>query len=385
MDRTLKDSTLHTGLDSSCKTMAALVQSYSQQSTAVAMLQPRPSSASGMLQTSSPSHSLQQYPTNSIQSATFQPMNTGIGSSGYRRYTSGSPIAPYAFTSTPNLANQSQGLSGPYLRTDQRTSSAPTVPQSQQFNFTNRTRYPPAASTSTTSSTSSSDLSVGRKSMTRDDSQISQPARDLSGHGRSQSALVTSMPINLAPPKVSSPVRVSPDRYRRSNNRRVEHPNAPTPISTTIQTASTSHALPNVMRFYGASTGQAAPAQEGAVDDIHLNRTVHEQAKRYRRRSIHTIDGSDYAVGEIHLGSTAPAPQGLRHHSSTSVDQQSQLHHPVRTSPSTTPLPGSSHGRNGSSESVKSTRSSVRPTSVSAQTFSTHYLRNATRLHFGQK
>jgi hypothetical protein len=139
--------------------------------------------------------------------------------------------------------------------------------------------------------------------------------------------------------------------------------------------------MPNVMQFYGSSTQQqtmphqafniqqlpqfskGSPTQGsgGAVDDMQLNRNMaQDQAKRYRRRSIHTIDASEY--GGIPAGLSQ---QGSRQVSSANgrIDHQQ---HPLRSSPVLAIRPESSHGRNGSSESVNSIRSShhSRPNSV---------------------
>jgi hypothetical protein len=139
--------------------------------------------------------------------------------------------------------------------------------------------------------------------------------------------------------------------------------------------------MPNVMQFYGNSTQQQVMPHQtfniqplpqfskgsstqgfgGAVDDMQLNRNMaQDQAKRYRRRSIHTIDASEYS--EIPAGLSQ---QGSRQVSSANgrIDQQQ---HPLRSSPVLATRPESSHGKNGSTESVNSIRSShhSRPNSV---------------------
>lgn len=370
--------------------MAALVQSYSQQSSTVTMLQTRPSSASGILQTSSQTPSPHQYPANPAQRNSFHGMNNGMGISNYRGHTAVAPIAPYAFTSTPSLATPGQRIQGPHLRPDQRTSSAPAVAtqNTESGNPGNRSRYPAPASISTTSSSSSSDLSTfAQKSGSRDDSVITGTTRVPSGKPRPHSTIITSATSpNLAPPAVSSPVKSSPDRYRRSNNRRAE---SSTNGPSNAQPSTGASAIPNVMQFYGSSTKQTTPAMNTyqgfnlqmpqfsrpagnvnpalgvVVDDMQLNRHVsQDQAKRYRRRSIHTIDAGDYATGGGNPISAGLLKQGSRQVSSANgrIDQQQ---HPLRSSPVVTVRPASSHGRNGSTESVNSTQSNSRPNSVS--------------------
>ncbi|KAH8595763.1 hypothetical protein B0O99DRAFT_141955 [Bisporella sp. PMI_857] len=361
--------------------MAALVQSYPQQSTTVTMLQTRPSSASGILQAPSQAPSHHQYPANQghTQRNSFHGLSNISGGSTYRGQTM-TPIAPYAFSSTPNLTTPGQRLqSGPHLRADQRTSSAPIVPTSDVGIGSHRSRYPAPASTSTTSSSSSSDRSaLSQKPGSRDDSTISTTNRSLSGGVRSQTSIFTTTP-SLAPPvPVSSAAKPSPDRYRRPNNRRAD--TAPTNgQQTASQLGSSGSAMPNVMQFYGGGTQQSshtASAFQGsdmqapslslqsssnigaAVDDLQINHhTTENQAKRYRRRSIHTIEGNQYAYdGTNPISAAGLQKQGSRQVSSANgrIDQQQ---HPLRSSPVVNVRPGTSHGRNVSSESVNSIRS----------------------------
>jgi hypothetical protein len=369
--------------------MAALVQSYPQQSSTVTMLQTRPSSASGILQTSSQTPSHHQYPANPTQRNSFHGINNGMGLSNYRGHTAVAPIAPYAFTSTPSLATPGQRTQGPHLRPDQRTSSAPAVTtmQPESGNPGSRSRYPAPASVSTTSSSSSSDLSsLGQISGSRDDSITTGTSRVPGGNPRPHSTIFTSS----TSPNLASAARTAPDRYRRPNNRRAESsPNVQQSYAqqSNAQQASVASSMPNVMQFYGSSTtqqanspmppfqgfnlqmpelsrpaGKVSPAAGGASDDMLFNRhTSQDQAQRYRRRSIHTIDAGAHSGNPTSAGLIM---QGSRQVSSANgrIDHQQ---HPLRSSPIVTVRPASSHGRNGSSESVNSTRSNSRPSSVS--------------------
>jgi hypothetical protein len=349
--------------------MAALVQSYPQQSSTVTMLQTRPSSASGMLQTSSQTQSHHPYPSSQqMKRNSFHGLNNGMGMSSYPGQTV-APIAPYAFTSTPNLAMPNQRPQGPHLRQDLRTASAPSVPTLESGMVGNRSRYPAKPSVSTTSSSSSSDLSsMSQKSGTRDDSAIVGTARVVTGTARPHSTVITSS-STLSPPTLSSPVKPSPDRYRRPNNRRSESfTELPAP-QPTVSTAS----IPNVINFYGNNSQQTTPVESSqnlnnfqvpqfsrssagytpgvAADDMLLNRNApQDPAKRYRRRSIHTIDAGDYSGS----GRAGLSQQGSRQVSSANgrID-----HHPLRSSPVVDIRPASSHGRNGSTESANSARS----------------------------
>jgi hypothetical protein len=366
--------------------MAALVQSYPQQSSTVTMLQTRPSSASGILQTGPQTQSHHPYPSSQhMQRNSFHGMNTGsMGMSSYRGQTV-APIAPYAFTSTPNLALPGQRAQVPHLRQDMRTSSAPSIPTFDSGYGGNRSRYPSRPSVSTTSSSSSSDLSsLSHKSGSRDDSALVGTARVVSNTARPHSTIIASSPT-LSPPTISAPIKPSPDRYRRPNNRRPDSFADPIQPQTSVSTSS----IPNVIQFYGNHAQQSTPIQSNqslhnfqvpqfsrspagyspgvAADDMVLRRnTAQDPAKRYRRRSIHTIDAGDYG-GPMSAGLLQ---QGSRQVSSANgrIDQGRIDQHPLRSSPVMGIRPASSHGRHGSTESVNSTRSGSghhsRPSSV---------------------
>jgi len=355
--------------------MAALVQSYPQQSSTFTMLQTRPSSASGILQNASQAQSQHQYPANpqQMQRNSIHGMSNGMGITNYRGHTAVAPIAPYAFTSTPSLATPGQ-RQGPHLRADQRTTSAPSGMGQHSESGQNRSRYPAPLSVSTTSSSSSSDLSsMSHRSGAKDDSVITGTARIVSGGARPHSVVMSPSNGNLAPPNLASQAKPPPDRYRRPNNRRAESVSSQQQPSTP-----TGSSMPNVMQFYGNSTQQPSlptispqsfslqmpqfskpttgfTSVGTSADDMALNRNTSQEAmKRYRRRSIHTIDAADYGGMSGGL-----LQQGSRQVSSANgrIDQQQ---HPLRSSPVGVIRPSSSHGRNGSSDSVNSTRSVAR-------------------------
>ncbi|KAG9248268.1 hypothetical protein BJ878DRAFT_476617 [Calycina marina] len=352
--------------------MATLVQSYPQQSSTVTMLQTRPTSASEILQASSANTS-HQYPTSAShkQRSSFHGLSNG--SSSYRGQPA-TPIAPYAFTATPNLTSLpvQKMHGGPHLRSDQRTTSAPAGYTGESLN---RSRYPAPASISTTSSTSSSERSaMSQKSGSKDDSSISSTSRlsTTSLASRPQSTMFTQPSSNLD----RSSSKPTPDRYRRPNNRRVDS----APVVHTATPVNVSN-LPNVMQFYGTnaaapnspntnspsgfkvqmppltkdSPNSSSPTVGVAADDLQINRHMSEnQARRYRRRSIHTIEASNHTyeglVGGLQM-------QGSRQVSSANGRIDHQQQHPLRSSPIMALRPGTSNGRNSSSESVHSIRS----------------------------
>jgi hypothetical protein len=99
-------------------------------------------------------------------------------------------------------------------------------------------------------------------------------------------------------------------------------------------------------------------ALRAAVDDMHLRRQpAREEAARYRRRSIHTIDIGDQADAQL----WGLVPQG---HRQGLVAQEHQ--HPLRSSPVLSNRPASSPSRSGSSEAILSARGNqAQPASVS--------------------
>ena len=374
--------------------MAALVQAYPQQTSTVTMLQTRPSSASGILQNPGQGQS-HNYPTNTSQSSrnSFHGINNAMGVSTYRGATAVAPIAPYAFTSTPSLNLPGQRTASvPHIQANHRTSSAPgSVPTLRQTESTNgpRSRYPAPASVSTTSSSGSSELSsLSQRSGAKDDSTVAASTRISSGNPRPNSTFLSGNGVNLAPSPQSSPGKATPDRYRRPNNARSQSSSTSSITNATVHTAQAS-TLPNVMQFYSGDTQKPVTAASPAfnlqmpqftsqnldlnanlktVDDSQVNRhTSHDQAKRYRRRSIHTIDAGDYSAGAPNPSPAGLLQQGSRQSSSANGRIDHQQQHPLRSSPIVNVRPPSSHGRSGSGDSVKSARDSIhsRPTSVS--------------------
>lgn len=356
------------------------------------MLQTRPSSASGILQTSQNQSHL-QYPPNASQMkrSSFHGMSNGMGVSNYRGQTSVAPIAPYAFTSTPSLSTASQrAQGGPHLRKEQRTYSAPIVPTFQQpevENGSNRSRHPATASLSTTSTSSSSELSsLSHRSGSKDDSALpSSVARISTPAPRPHSTIITSATSSLSLPSTSAPVKPSLDRYRRPGNRRTESSTTNGQQSSPLPSSISS--MPNFTSFYANAAQNPRPLKNSdkfslqtqqfsdapsshtsihgvTADDMLLNRQTQNQAKRYRRRSIHAIDANDYAHFRGDPISAGIYQQGSRqvHSAPGSSDR-----HPLRSSPMVAVRPTTAHGRNGNAESVNSARSShnSRPSSVS--------------------
>ncbi|KAI1755408.1 hypothetical protein F4782DRAFT_404140 [Xylaria castorea] len=313
--------------------MAALVQTYPQQSGTVTLLQTRSPSATGIMPGTSQGHSSQTYGNH--QRHVYHG-SSGIvgGQAGYRNGTV-APIQPYAFTSTPSLANSGQmPQHGGY-----RTSSGTTVPNLPQL-------VDP-----------------------RMQSTIPMTRPLLNG---------TSSQPTFAQVAAS---KASPERYRRPAPR---HTDSSPPVVQSQQVQSSagqsgsgtstaaqlynSRPMPRSQGIASNRPQSASGSLTGAtMDDMHIYRHPNDdESKRYRRRSIHSINSSDYFV--------APAPQnfnqiaepfqsdrvtGLKKQGGNEKEQR-----PTRVVPLPPPAGNASHVRNGSSESVVSSRSSnSRPSS----------------------
>ncbi|KAL2813741.1 hypothetical protein BJX63DRAFT_214315 [Aspergillus granulosus] len=307
--------------------MAALVQTIPQQSSAVPVLQTRPSSSSGAFTTS---QSLQQ--TNSRNSAmSWNTYNTPAANSG--GYRQGHQIvAPYAFTTTPNLSNspntaQNRQSWSPSLRPDNRTSSsAPSAPQipanAAHVGVSSRpVHHTAAGSVSTSSSTSSIQSHISK-----DDTAIPSP-RPLRGDPSVRPLSTANLPsptppfMNISSPTVSRP---SPDRYRRGNRR------SDSPAGTSTALPGSVPASPPIPdENLQPSTSPGPLGVRSLVPDNNMQTIGHtrapsaddvarpekpqpELAKRYRRRSWGNIDNTGLINLQLHLPASSPGimPKG---------------------------------------------------------------------------
>ncbi|KAI0118796.1 hypothetical protein GGR51DRAFT_133215 [Nemania sp. FL0031] len=311
--------------------MAALVQTYPQQSGTVTLLQTRPDSATGIMPGPSQGHAGQTY--GNPQRNVYHGSSGSIGGqAGYRSGTV-APIQPYAFTSTPSLATTGQlSQHGGY-----RTSSGTTVPTLPQLV----------------------------------DSRV-------------QSSMA---PTRQANPTMIQPTfaqvvaaKASPERYRRPAPRQMDS----SPVVQTQQTpqgaiVSSGVGMATPVQLYNPRAVPRSPGMvttrpqsahgsltSATMDDMHLYRQpTDDESKRYRRRSIHSINSSDYFNAQPpNFKQTAEPFQsdgsvGSRKQGGVEKEQK-----PTRVVPLPPPAGGASHVRNGSSESIVSSRSSnSRPSS----------------------
>ncbi len=321
------------------------------------MLQSRPSSSGATFQ--------QQHSTSRIQQMPRFPSSSNAGS--YRGLSSGL-VAPYAFTSTPQLTNNAalfQNAGPPHLRPQNRTLSAPNLLAGNQPPLSGGPILSPrqriAASSSLSTSSSSNSLQLSQKSMddasilTRETS-VDVPARPKSTLGVSPSS---STPMNNS---LSSP-KPSPDRYRNANRPQVDFSSSSG--SNRIQAASASPSGSGMLAvghlYSGQSLSPNSPparmvqtmrtdrpgqSRNASTEDLNLPR-LHSNvdlAQRYRRRSV----GSFEAAADLPK-SPSQTPSVQMHASRGETRER-------RQSPETQ-RPVSSHAHHGSSDSVSSTRS----------------------------
>lgn len=250
--------------------------------------------------------------------------NTSVGGMGggtYRGHPPLAPVAPYAFTSTPVILNTTNPLrqhpTAPVLRQENRTTSASTVP---------------SLSSPTTYTTAKPSPDRYRRSNRRPEPAASQSASPSPQNGPVSSPGSASAPVAqpcVAPSQSSNsstPTLTSYPAFRGSPSSQIV--NDPSPAST--------------VRLLSA-------------DDLSLPRqtTTVEQAKRYRRRSISSLEMKEHAAqtaeskAQLSLDPKSHAP------SAGALEDHGEAQRPL-----TAPTASSYHGRNDSKDSTGSTSTS---------------------------
>lgn len=270
--------------------MAALVQGYPQQSGTVTMLQTRPSSASGMLQTIPTQPASQHRPAGSQRQNGIHALPSSASTPAIHRGPG--PIQPYAFTTTPTALN-------PPTQWQQvrahRTGSSPAVPNIQALDLS-RSRY--AASSSMTNLPSTVNISLHTNIGSRDDSTI--PARPATSPRPANPNTATQSSTPSA-----TPPRPLPERYRRSALRpdpSVLSPATSPVAATTSGNVNDAPSLtlpdPNSLSLLRPSPppGKNRPnscvaSARSPVDDFSVPRgQTQEEIKKIRRRSLPALD-----------------------------------------------------------------------------------------------
>ena len=254
------------------------------------MLQTRPSSASGMLQTIPTQPASQHRPAGSQRQNGIHALPSSASTPAIHRGPG--PIQPYAFTTTPTALN-------PPTQWQQvrahRTGSSPAVPNIQALDLS-RSRY--AASSSMTNLPSTVNISLHTNIGSRDDSTI--PARPATSPRPANPNTATQSSTPSA-----TPPRPLPERYRRSALRpdpSVLSPATSPVAATTSGNVNDAPSLtlpdPNSLSLLRPSPppGKNRPnscvaSARSPVDDFSVPRgQTQEEIKKIRRRSLPALD-----------------------------------------------------------------------------------------------
>ena len=364
--------------------MAALVQSFPSPSSTITMLQARPSS-SDAFQSGSQSHQQHQRSPTVPRNMYNTPVG-GMASGNYRGHTSTAPVSPYAFTSTPVTSNGGNPLrqhpATPHLRQENRTTSAPVMSFTQPMVSSSATTSDrprlPAVSTA-----APLDLAMGSK----DDASIASPTAK-QNTSRPLSSTELNSPSLPTPPSFPATNKPSPDRYRR-NNRRPETQGSSTATTTTpagsalpsgsgmatvghlYNVPTQSSSIPALSTYPLYRRSQSPLSQSGSdgssatlisSDDMNIHKpSTSEQAKRYRRRSISSLEAKEY-TSQTFEAPAQPLTQP-KTYAAMLAGPAPQERKEARV-PAAIQRPGSSHGRQGSTESTSTGHSTSRPPSV---------------------
>ncbi|KAH6627828.1 hypothetical protein F5144DRAFT_493638 [Chaetomium tenue] len=259
--------------------MAALVQGYPQQSGTVTVLQARPSSASGMLQ-SLPVQSATSYVPGGSHRNSVHGLPSTVTAPVVYHGGSGAG-QQYALRSMPSL-----NPAAPWQQSRaQRTSSSPAVPTIQTLDYLQpavaRSRYTASVSMTNLPSTANQGLQtiVGA----RDDSGLPVPGtrRTATAPRSSQTTNGVSTQPSLAP---AAPIRAAPERYRRSALR-----SDSAGAATGAQLRPSHSAMLNRPNSFVGSVS--------AVDDTGFSQSQPPgETKRVRRRSMPALDSPGFPI-----------------------------------------------------------------------------------------
>ncbi|CAF3617041.1 unnamed protein product [Fusarium graminearum] len=242
--------------------MAALVQTYPQQTATVTMLQTRPASSTAMIPNNQGQNGHQYAGTSQT------PRYAAPSPTGYRG--SSAPVQQYAFTTTPTLN---------HAQTWQPQQTQPSRAYNPNANYGGR------QFSSSGTNVQYNTMGVGQTGA-RDDSAIPQ-RRNVVPAPRPHSAFLAGSTQPVSP---TSQSKAAPDRYRRSlapqQNQHGRSQSTAVPVNVGMPTANQLYNGPNPSRsaipnrpnsFYNAMPGMSAEDMQFA----HL-----EDPNRSRRRSV---------------------------------------------------------------------------------------------------
>ncbi|KAF1952172.1 hypothetical protein CC80DRAFT_181373 [Byssothecium circinans] len=332
--------------------MAQVLAPIVQTTSTITMLH---SSSDAFQNNSTQPHHQQQRSSQMPRGQTYN--NAPSSGTGYRGTSA--PIAPYAFSSTPQLRQENRSSSAQNQQTLQQLPQPPKL---------GHPSHPSSSSDSTVSTSGSSNRSVPDPSHgARDDTAARKSIVDDQPPMIGLSTSVPDLSFSIS----EYPVKPSPGRYRRgagrsdSSNSGTASSSTPTPTqqSPAIGASATS-AASRPMNLPPLSVSDIPPpARPGhnrasSVDDMQLPKAgSFDQAKRYRRRSLSGLDANAVAASTAPIGPVSTSPviapkrptQELRPTSSSSRQ-------------GSRPASSQSHERQGSAGSVSSNASN-RPSS----------------------
>lgn len=219
------------------------------------------------------------------------------GAPGYRG-TAQAPVSTYAFKTTPQLRTDTRSVSTPV------TSGTQTPPVDSRAGAA-RHRYPANPSVSTTSSTSSDPSSISQHHLfNKDDALLftnfSVPPFSPEADG---AADVRIAGIDAFAQHNQSPIKPSPDRYRRPMNRTQQSEDS----IRTVATAAAAHVYSKPQTVSVDDSRQASAGQTDKEASIGKHSPTNELPKRYRRRTDRSNEATPSPPNSI---SVAPAMAG---------------------------------------------------------------------------
>ncbi|KAH9870163.1 hypothetical protein J1614_007085 [Plenodomus biglobosus] len=312
--------------------MATVLSPIVQPSSPITM--PYSSSDAYQNQPTQPKNQQQQ---RSTQMQRNQYNNGTTAGTGYRGTSA--PIAPYAFSATPQLRQENRSVSAPNGQT----------PQQQHQARLGHPSHPSSSSDSTVSTSgSSSRSSAGPPLVSKDDSDLRKPVDNF----------VPSISLSIPDLSLSvggdAPVKPSPGRYRRPAGRTDSSTSIPTGATTPTQRSSSigfSTAQPAQSAVVVDSDNElsAKPGHNRAnsADETQVSRQGNtDPAKRYRRRSSSGVESSSITKN---MATLQVAPSGSQVAISNNGRPKSSSERPVSSQ---------SHERQGSAGSTTSKTSS---------------------------
>lgn len=299
--------------------MAALLQTFPQQSTPISILQSQPSSVSGMLPASQNHVNHRSGNKSHTLRSSLHGMNNVLPLANYHGPSLVTSIAPYAFTSTPDLKLPSQNVQSNSVSSND-TNARALLANNVVAGQTETENY---------------------KGLSMRTSPMSSCGKNLAGHATQsyEESLATKPSIfasaqSPAPSLATQTFKAPPGRYRRTPSQSIDPQNIPgatqSPKNLNLELIPSctfpdfSLQMPGTLDLSSNSTADAKQGHSGT-----------SEPQRYRRRSLQNMNGS-YAMA-------APVP-------ATNPSPLQSMIQSVR--------PYSSHRREESLESSISTQSS---------------------------